>query len=200
MTHDLYHLCWIVCDYKGQQIPIGMTKPAGDDCNTCTCRPNGRLECTEKICCKYCFHIKVSYFSCMSISYEHERHYDKISHFFKIIFARYFNFCSKLSLASLTKTEFEDWIFYSLRQNKYFMKFLVMMFLSFFFSKIKSADIKQWRLESETASRPETNVTNVHVNPTDSYLVPIGPAVSRNHFIFDTANVYLSKLIFGHSS
>lgn len=107
ITHDLYHLCWIVCDYKGQQIPIGMTKPAGDDCNTCTCRPNGRLECTEKICCKYCFHIKVSYFSCMSILYEHERHYDKISHFFKIIFARYFNFCSKLSLASLTKTEFE---------------------------------------------------------------------------------------------
>lgn len=107
ITHDLYHLCWIVCDYKGQQIPIGMTKPAGDDCNTCTCRPNGRLECTEKICCKYCFHIKVSYFSCMSISYEHERHYDKISHFFKIILARYFNFCSKLSLANLTKTEFE---------------------------------------------------------------------------------------------
>lgn len=107
ITHDLYHLCWIVCDYKGQQIPIGMTKPAGDDCNTCTCRPNGRLECTEKICCKYCFHIKVSYFSCMSNHTSMKDITIKYRIFLKIIFARYSNFCSKLSLASLTKTEFE---------------------------------------------------------------------------------------------
>lgn len=54
-TYDLFNLYFIVCDYKGRKIPIGMTKPAGDNCNTCTCRPNGRLECTEKICCMYCF-------------------------------------------------------------------------------------------------------------------------------------------------
>lgn len=133
-------------------------------------------------------------------SYEHERHYDKISHFFKIIFARYFNFCSKLSLASLTKTEFEKTEFFThLDRINISCSFWSWCFFHFF-SKIKSADIKQWRLESETASRPETNVTSVHVNPTDSYLVPIGPAVSRNHYIFDRVNVYLSKLIFGHSS
>lgn len=76
-------------------------------------------------------------------SYEHERHYDKISHFLKIIFARYFNFCSKLSLASLTKTEFEKLNFLLAYTEKIFHVVFGHDVSFIFFSKIKSADIKQ---------------------------------------------------------
>lgn len=134
ITHDLYHLCWIVCDYKGQQIPIGMTKPAGDDCNTCTCRPNGRLECTEKICCKYCFHIKVSYFSCMS---NHTSMKD-ITIKYRIIFFNHIcasfqfffqTFISKFNKNRVWKTEF----FTRLDRKNISCSFWSWCFLHFFF-------------------------------------------------------------------
>lgn len=85
-----------------------MIKFVGDDCNICICRLNGWFECIEKICCKYCFYIKVFYFLCMSILYEYERYYEKILYFFKIIFVCYFNFCLKFLLVSLIKIEFEE--------------------------------------------------------------------------------------------
>lgn len=41
-----------VCDYKNMKVRIGETIKSGDNCNTCTCKPNGRLSCTDKTCCK----------------------------------------------------------------------------------------------------------------------------------------------------
>lgn len=53
--YDLFNLYFIVCDYKGRKIFIGMIKFVGDNCNICICRFNGCFECIEKICCMYCF-------------------------------------------------------------------------------------------------------------------------------------------------
>nr|XP_022311376.1 kielin/chordin-like protein [Crassostrea virginica]XP_022312436.1 kielin/chordin-like protein [Crassostrea virginica] len=42
------------CSYKGRDYNVGQKFPAGDDCNTCTCKRNGRVDCSDKTCfCKY---------------------------------------------------------------------------------------------------------------------------------------------------
>ena len=40
------------CSYKGRDYNVGEKFPAGDDCNTCTCKRNGRVDCSDKTCCK----------------------------------------------------------------------------------------------------------------------------------------------------
>lgn len=84
-----------------------MIKFVGDDCNICICRLNGWFECIEKICCKYCFYIKVFYFLCMSNYMSMKDIMIKYCIFLKIIFVCYFNFCLKFLLVSLLKIEFE---------------------------------------------------------------------------------------------
>lgn len=41
------------CRYNGQTYKLWQKFPAGDDCNTCTCKFRGRVSCTKKTCCKY---------------------------------------------------------------------------------------------------------------------------------------------------
>uniref|UniRef100_A0A8W8NSR0 Pacifastin domain-containing protein n=1 Tax=Magallana gigas TaxID=29159 RepID=A0A8W8NSR0_MAGGI len=42
-----------VCNYKGEIYNVGQKLPAGDDCNTCTCRSGGQMSCTKKTC--FCY-------------------------------------------------------------------------------------------------------------------------------------------------
>ena len=42
----------IVCKFNGKKVKVGETVPKGDNCNTCTCKPNGRVSCTDKKCGK----------------------------------------------------------------------------------------------------------------------------------------------------
>eukprot|EP00105_Crassostrea_gigas_P010250 XP_011425453.1 PREDICTED: kielin/chordin-like protein [Crassostrea gigas] len=39
-----------VCTYGGETYNVGEKFPAGDDCNTCTCRSGGQVSCTKKSC------------------------------------------------------------------------------------------------------------------------------------------------------
>eukprot|EP00105_Crassostrea_gigas_P010252 XP_011425455.1 PREDICTED: kielin/chordin-like protein [Crassostrea gigas] len=43
-----------VCTYEGKTYNVGQKFPAGDDCNTCTCKSRGRVSCSKKTCfCDY---------------------------------------------------------------------------------------------------------------------------------------------------
>eukprot|EP00105_Crassostrea_gigas_P038058 XP_019922206.1 PREDICTED: spore coat protein SP85-like [Crassostrea gigas] len=42
-----------VYNYEGKTYNVGQKFPAGDDCNTCTCKSGGRVSCSKKTWCKY---------------------------------------------------------------------------------------------------------------------------------------------------
>lgn len=40
----------VSCDYKGKGYTSGNVVPAGDGCNTCSCKPDGTMNCTNFPC------------------------------------------------------------------------------------------------------------------------------------------------------
>lgn len=47
-----------VCEHDGKQYKVGENFPKGDNCNRCSCGPNGLVNCSDKYCkkehCKFC--------------------------------------------------------------------------------------------------------------------------------------------------
>lgn len=40
------------CEHSGKQYKVGENFPKGDNCNRCSCGPNGLVNCTDKYCKK----------------------------------------------------------------------------------------------------------------------------------------------------
>lgn len=59
MTHAYKSLSYFtVCEHNGKQYKVGENFPKGDNCNRCSCGPNGLVNCTDKYCkkeqCMFC--------------------------------------------------------------------------------------------------------------------------------------------------
>lgn len=46
------HYFFTDCEFNGKQYKVGENFPKGDDCNNCTCAPNGKVNCGDKYCKK----------------------------------------------------------------------------------------------------------------------------------------------------